>query len=62
MEIENIKFVDELADCLPIPLPEDDFDYSVGYLDEYNVFIKDIKSKQIEIINFEEMLNKENCK
>lgn len=44
MEIENIKFVDELADCLPIPLPEDDFDYSVGYLDEYNVFIKDIIS------------------
>ena len=37
-------------------------DFELLYFNDKYVFIKDIKSKQIEIINFEEMLNKENCK
>ncbi len=37
-------------------------DFELLYFNDKYVFIKDIKSKQIEIINFEEMLNKVNCK
>lgn len=37
-------------------------DFELLYFNDKYVFIKDIKSKQIEIINFEEMLNKDNCK
>ena len=37
-------------------------DFELLYFNDKYVFVKDIKSKQIEIINFEEMLNKDNCK
>ena len=37
-------------------------DFELLYFNDKYVFIKDVNSKQIEIINFEEMLNKNNCK
>lgn len=37
-------------------------DFELLYFNDKFIFVKDNKSKQIEIINFEELLNKDNCK